>query len=671
MKRLSALLILMTLIGVCGFAGGKQEATEAAAQTATKDGKELGEVINAQYGYVNPRTGESGTVTIDRFKASPQWKSEVEAGALPPVDERLPDQPLVIEPIESIGKYGGIMYTLRTPNYLNTLSQRLQLEHLVTWTTPSFEHMNPNVARDWVVSDDARTFTFYLREGMKWSDGTPFSADAIMWWYENILLNDELYPGKPAFMKSGDEVGAVRKVDDYTVQFIFPQPNPMFIDNAARIRPMPYAPAHYLEQFHADHTSEAKLGEAMAEDEYDTWTDLFFSKWNFYGNPDIPSISGWVAINGQEEQVLKIRRNPYYWKVDTEGNQLPYIDGMDHEIISNNEAWLLKAMAGELTYAQSGFIGGPKNLPILLQNREKGDYRIVYGFWPPNNLCTTYFNFTNPDEVKREIINNRDFRLAMMKAINWEDVNEIIYEGEADVSWPKSVAPYDPDDPVFTKYIEYDPSEANSLLDGMGLASRDREGFRLAPNGEKLTLVVLARDGWPDEAGEVAELYRGYWAEVGIRAVVKVQSNQLIGQMLEAGDYDLNVSVMTPGGRPMNIFTRGALLPSSNYWGVSRDWAAWIVSDGEEGVEPPSYVKRLGELYDMGMVEPDDERRKEYIMEAFDITIDNLLVIPGFSQPQSFTYAVVKNNLRNVNVPGEPMSLEHHTTPSQIYYFDD
>ena len=670
----AVLVVALAMLFSCGqkeshTPTGEQDAAGAEVSTAVST-NELGKVVNKSYEFVDPRTGDTGMVEIERFQASPMWKEMVEGGKLPPIDERLPEEPLVIKPIESIGKYGGWMVNLRTAQR-RAWSRALQYEWLVSWTYPYFERLNPNVAKGWEVSPDARKVTFFLRKGMKWSDGTPFTADAITWWFDHIILNDELYPIKPGRFLTRGNLPTVRRLSETTVEFAFTDPYPMFVENMARCRPMSYAPGHYLEQFHPDFAGKEDIEKMMVEGGFDIWADFFRSKWDFHGNPDIPTISGWKAINYQQEVIFKVERNPYYWKVDTEGKQLPYADGMEYALVQNAETWLLKVMAGELTWAFGSSIGGLANLPLVLQNQERGNYRVVNPYWPPNNHCTTYFNFVNSDPAKRKIINDRKFRLALLKAIDWEEVNEIIYDGGAVPTWPRSVAPYDPDSPLFQTHIGRDISEANRLLDEMGLTDKDSDGFRLGPDGKELIFVTVTMTNSPPEAAEVAELYRGYWGEVGVRTVVKSQSPQFVTEMIIAGEYDLHLRWGAPGGRPMNVFTRGQLLPIHRGWLICPPWGRWTSSGGEEGEEPPEYIKRLYAIYEEGMVELSDAKRNDLVMEAFKIYVDHLLMLPGFEAKRA-TYTVVTKSLRNFSVSDEPYgTTEFAIVPSQTFYFDD
>ncbi|TVR54463.1 MAG: ABC transporter substrate-binding protein [Spirochaetaceae bacterium] len=670
-------LFTLWLIPAFAFAGGAKETPAAAAAAPAAADVELGSVINQSFELIVPNDlSERGrSVVIERFKAAPSLREKVESGELPPVDDRLPVEPLVLEPVESIGRYGGSLRSLRLPIYLHTLSERLMLEHLVTWSMPYLEELNPNVAKAWDVSPDARVTTFFLREGMKWSDGTPFTADALVWWFEHIIKNDDLTPSKPAFLMTRGNLPTVTKIDDTTVRFEFTHPNPMFIENAARIRPMPYAPAHYLERFHPDFVSQAEISRLVREGDYDTWMEMFNYKRNFYLNPEIPSISAWIPLNDGYEEVARFGRNPYYWKVDSEGNQLPYIDGKEHPFVQDSEAWFLQALAGELSYASAGFIGGRPNLPLILENLERSDIRVSFGVWPPNNLGAVMFNFNNADPVKREVINDIRFRRALIKAIDYDEVNNVIYEGEAIPSWPASSDHLGQDHELYSRYIGRDVAEANRLLDQVGMTARDSDGYRRAPDGSQFTLIGLTSTQWPTETPEVLDLYRGYFSNIGIRMVVRVQAGQLVNQMVAAGEYDILMNSSAPGGRPLNIFDRGSLMPASRTWPISHPWAVWLLTNGAEGEEPPAHIKRLREIQEDGMVEPSAEQRDRWIEEALEIWVENHLVIPGYNSPRELAFFVFQNRLRNFAVQGRDGVLthgsgEHHTTPSQLWYFD-
>jgi len=608
--------------------------------------------------------------TQKRYNEAPELAVLVKQGKLPPVEQRLPKEPLVVTPLEETGKYGGICITGRPANYLTTVTVRLVHEFLLTYSSPYLDKILPNVAKTWKVTGGGKVFTFFLREGMKWSDGHPFTADDIVFWYEDIIKNDELTPSKPAAMMVGGKLGKVRKISTYVVEFSFDVPNGIFIEEMCRWRPEPYAPAHYLKQFHPKYTPMEKIQQAMEKEGFDRWADLFLDKRMNITNPECPTISAWVAVNEPQEQIHIFKRNPYYWKVDTAGNQLPYIDRIESPMFTDQQAILLKVLAGEIDYMSAAWIGAMESYPTVVQNQDKGNYHLVSSPWPPNNLGSIYFNFTHKDPVLRKLFNDKRFRIALSVALDREEINKMLFKGQATPSQPSPPPgpPYYGDSSLFKKYTQYNPKYANQLLDEIGLTKRDKDGFRMRPDGKELTLVNSVILGWPVEAVEMAELYRKYWQDIGLRVVSRPVSAEVLPAQIQAGEYDLMTNTKTPGGRPLNIFTRGDLLPSYNYWMVAPKWSLWLNSGGKEGEEPPPEVKRLREIYMQGISEPSEKKRTTLIMEAFRINIDNMLAIGVVNEPQKGNYFVVRNRLRNFNRPNEPAAGELYPTPPAQWF---
>ena len=211
--------------------------------------------------------GQSGTFTLDvkiegqppttdctEYSESPDLAEKVESGELPSVCDRMPSEPAVIPALDDTGEYGGILrrFYLGPADSCNFF--RLSRASLVRFSQDGFSLL-PSVARDWEMSDDGKEWTFYLREGMKWSDGDDFNADDFVWQYENVLLNEELTPDPPFFLRIGDEIGRIERVDDTTVKFVFPQPNFLFLEIAAQVdeacygwnswKNVPWSPGHY------------------------------------------------------------------------------------------------------------------------------------------------------------------------------------------------------------------------------------------------------------------------------------------------------------------------------------------------------------------------------------------------------------------------------------------
>lgn len=664
----SLLVVLIMLFNACGApiapAGETQpDANAEEAAPATAGETTTGPILMDKPANVQERpvamkvfNSPADAGGIDEYHEAPELTAMVEAGDLPPVEERLPVNPLVVQPDETIGKYGGTLNMTIFGDYSQSVEVGYWTYELLTTPSPTGEII-PSVAESWEWNDDYTQLTLHIRDGIKWSDGVPYTADDIMFWWEDIALNTELNPTPHSLLTRNGEVAELAKIDDLTVQFTFAAPYAIFTTYLGSWGFPGLGPTnsakHYLTQFHPTYTEMADIEAAMEEGGFDTWVDLFKDKSDRSydgGNPDLPTLAAWILNEVPPQQVQTYRRNPYYWKVDTAGNQLPYIGDIRTTRTADAEATLLKTIAGELDWVGIGWVGGPANLGILTDNMEKGDYRFTSGNWMPNAYGNIMFNYTSGDETKRELYNNKDFRHALSVAINREEIVKLVYKGGV---FPSQIAPardepYHGESELFQSWAQYDPDLANQMLDEIGLTERDADGFRKAPNGDDLLLVISANTSWPVETPELMELVRGYWAEVGINATVTPEEGTLWTTRHNNGEHDVSARGGHFGGGPVhptlnpNTFALGG-------WQWSPEWAKWLDTDGAEGVEPPDDVKRIRELRDQIMGEPDEAKRTEMIMEVFQIHMDNLwsigLVVdnPRFGQMQ-----VVKNRVRNV-----------------------
>ena len=481
MRRVMPLAVVLIAIGAVAFAAGTTEGEET--ETAQPTGGSTSVAVNRQFEALNTHTGELTGVTIGQWNEAPQLAEMVEAGELPPVDERLPVEPMVVVPLESVGEYGGTIVEARFS--LNdsggTRPPYVHYEFLVSYNTPEQDVIVPNVARSWDVANGGRTYTFHLREGMKWSDGNPFTADDVLFWYEDIWQNEELYPTRPQMqiMSAGGEVADVYKLDDYTIVFDFPvPPGDSFLTGMARMRPVPYQPKHYMQQFHPAYTSREEIEAMMEEEQFESWPAFFWSKAKWGGqNPDAPTIAAWVYDNRATDQVLRWSRNPYYWKTDTEGNQLPYVDNWELPAIDSPEARLLATLAGDMSITQLYYAGGIKEYATLKQNESRGGYRVIDRHDPAQigggSTGTIYFNFIHEDPVLRRLHNDKRFRRAISLGIDRDDINELVYLGLATTDRQfnlKDDAPIPGDAPIFTRYMSRDVERANELLVKLGLS---------------------------------------------------------------------------------------------------------------------------------------------------------------------------------------------------------
>lgn len=608
------------------------------------------------------------------FQEAPMLAEQVANGSLPALEERLPEEPMVIETLDSIGTYGG---TLRRAilggGDQHNIVRVIANENLVRWSA-DWSEVKPNIAESYTVSDDATTFTFKLREGMKWSDGEPFTVDDILFWYE-VFMDERLTPSKhPNFVGPSGPV-AVTKIDDLTVEFKFGEPNGLFIQNLA------YGfgyfvvnyPRHYLEQFHIDHNPDVQAlvdAEPAATD----WVQLFNLKAApmdtpiFWQNVDRPTLHPWHLTNayGSSQRVIA-ERNPYYWKVDAEGNQLPYIDQVTWDQVEDPEAILLKAFNGEIDY-MTRHIGRPANLSVLTDNKERGQYDFHRVGDITASQAALIFNFNNADPVKQEIVQNLDFRRAVSHAVDRQEILDLVYLGVGRAV-PTSPHPISPlfEEEWAEEHAAFDPDLANELLDGMGLDQRDGEGFRLGPDGNRLTFVFLVADVFGFQYPDVMELVAEYARDVGLDFQIRATDRSRLTEIVNAGGHDAYI-MNCPGGLNDAYTNPDCWLPRGQVIMWAPEWAKWGV-DATTGEEPPENIKALFASYNGVLTSADPAEQEAALRELIDQGVEQLFTI-GLYQSDG-AYGIARNNLRNFP---DPMPIAGQLwTPAPYtaqYYFE-
>lgn len=569
------------------------------------------------------------------YGEAPMLSALVEKGELPPVEERLPKNPLVIEPYEEIGQYGGVLRRSYTGPSDTPNTDRFLRDGFVRWTSDGSKTY-PNLLADWDLSTDGRIFTFELREGVKWSDGVPFTTDDVMFWYEDIILNEELTPVVPSYLRPGDEIAVFRKVSDTVFEVEFAVANPMFVEERL-VEFDIHAPKHYLKQFHPKYADPATLAEEIKKAGADTWYNLFMARSEFYwvNNPDHPTLYAWRVRVPSPADMVVFERNPYYWKVDSKNNQLPYIDEVRFALVSDSEILNLKAVAGEIDMQARGF--DFTNFPLFRTNEERGEYRTF--LWPQGDgtTSTIYLNQSVADDELRAVFQDIRFRAALSHAIDREEINEAIYYGQGT---PRQASPI-PQSAYYSArwesaYTEFDVDKANALLDEIGL-KRGSDGIRLLPSGRPLSIIVDFRVG----AGEWLEIVREQWHEIGVDLVLRPRDRALFDQRIEAGEHQALGHTMNRMVVPFNDPRRLIQCP---YW--QGRYAEYYESGGATGWKPEGDIAKLHAVWDEMQAEVDATRRHELGMAITEIHADNIWMIGIVGLvPQP---VIVKNDVRNV-----------------------
>ena len=536
------------------------------------------------------------------YGESPLLAERVAAGDLPPVEERLPIQPFVVTNRmltvsydTEIGQYGG---TMRLPQEGPGGDPHMYIGSVepLVWAPGAFNYdmgIYGNVLLDWEANEDYSSYTLHMREGLKWSDGTPVTTADVDFTWNDVILNEEITLVPSNYLRTGSDPAAalatVEILDDYTFTVTFDEQYGSFPAQLAIAQWRGYQdflkPGHYLKQFHADYADAEELAAKMTEEsvEEGQWYTLFNAKqmpgnlWRAINEEGFghPVLTAWQMVDFGGG-AWNFERNPYYFKVDEAGNQLPYIDKVQMLLMQDRETTVLKVLQGEVDYL--GERSSLKNLPLLKQAETDG---VLNVFIPRMHRLPINFtlNLTFDDPVYRQVTNDVRFRQAMTLAINKEEIIQTFYLGE----FAKL--------PTDSNHAEFDIDKANQLLDEIGMDARGEDGFRLGPDGEPFEILFEPAPASQDHI-PMTELIAEYWKAVGINTTVKAGEGSLIHQKMLANEVQ---------GRA--VWIHEDIWPSAGWddylphrsWGV--EWARYVTSQGEQGEEPPAEVLELYDLH--------------------------------------------------------------------------
>jgi peptide/nickel transport system substrate-binding protein len=608
---------------------------------------------------------------------APMLAELVKAGKLPPVEQRIPDEPMVVKPLAEIGTYGGTWRRAFTGPGDNENGNRINSsDKMIFWNFNGTKLM-PSVAQRWETGDGGRTLTLFFRKGHKWSDGAPFGADDVIFWYEDLYGNKELVPTGTAELSINGKPGKIEKVDDLTVRFVFPDPYPGFIDiltgasfvgtsqsNGAGTQLRgPIAPKHYLSKFLPKYVGQEKVDQIAKDAGFDSWKTYFISfAADWRRNPELPIIGPWKVVTPINTPNWTMERNPYYYAVDTEGNQLPYIDKIQMTLAENLEVLNLRAIAGEYDWQERHT--GLDKLPVFLENQEKGNYTVRLD--PAANGADATWQTNQTYEADPEIgdlLRNRDFRHALSLGIDRDQLNETFWLG---IGTPGSPAPaedslYSPGPEWRKKWAVLDVEQANALLDGLGLTQKDSEGFRLRKDGKgRLRVEVVATAGQFISFTRIGEMIAQHLKRIGIQIDVLEQERTLMERRRDGNELQ-TVLWANDGSEMIYSFPPHALPMRPDVF-MGPLYGRWYASGGSQGKKPedPQMLKAL-ETYRAAFGLPDAERVNA-AKEIWKILVEETYSIGtvGLS-PAVMGVRIVKNNLGNV--PSRQMNAMHCRTP--------
>ena len=598
-----------------------------------------------------------------QIKEAPQLAEMVKAGKLPPVAERVGQDPLVIKPLNEIGKYGGTWRGGFTgpADFWNGYRCCSGPDHLLFWDYTG-DKVTPNIAKGYEMQDGGRILVLHLRRGMKWSDGKPFTADDFVFWFEDIYRNKDLVPTPSAAMAINGKQGVVEKVDANTVKFKFPEPYYMFPDMLAGSTDVggqawrgalglgAYAPAHYLKQFHPKYAGQAEVDKKVKDAKFDSWVRMFMWKNDWSLNPELPVVSPWKTVTPINTPTWTLERNPYSVFVDTAGNQLPYIDRVVLTLAENLEVINLRAIAGEYDF-QARHLDLAK-VPVFIENQQKGGYKLYLDPGDYGGDMIIKFNLSyEADPEIAKWMNTTDFRRALALGIDRDQINETFWLG---TGTPGSVVPadsnkYNPGPQYRKLWATLDVKKANEMLDKVGLAKKDGEGYRLRTDGKgRLRIEIMTLGGQFLQFTQIAEMIREQWKKIGIDLTVQEVERSLAlkrtaanEQQLGAWNNDGSEHLFT---FPLHVFPFEIATVASS----GPLYAKWFQSAGTQGKEPPARMKELMEKFKRAYGVPEKERI-ELGKEVWKIAADEVYIIGVIGMgPASMGVRVVKTNMGNI-----------------------
>jgi peptide/nickel transport system substrate-binding protein len=623
-------------------------------------------------------TGIAQAQTPTQLKESPLLTARVTAKEIPSVAERVGAEPAVIKPNDRVGKYGGIMRTaLRGGGDHNAILRVVGNQGLVRWNL-RMTAVEPGVAKSWTTSNGGAVYTFSLRKGMKWSDGKPFTADDVVFSMNDLVLNKEFYPSVPGRYAVKDVPVKVEKVDELSVRFTFAAPYPLFLQSLAAPlgqHPTLFQRAH-CSQFHPKYGVADAIASQIKAGNHKDWAALMRQRCGDIEVParwaalDRPTLDPWVITEPYRGGATRVamKRNPYFWQVDTAGNQLPYVDEVQFAVISDVETIMLKTIGGEFDLMLR-HITNVNNKPVLAENKSKARIELVELEGTNATDVALYFNLTNKNPQLRELFRNKDFRIAVSHAIDRKEIAESAYLGAGEAY---QVGPH-PSHPLHNKqlsyqYLTHNPKLANDLMDKIGLRAKDAQGNRQFSDGKKVFFTVDFPVNNP-HIGDILNLVKRDLKVVGIDMSINAVERSLFYDRAAKNDHDVGATI-APGGLDPTEETRAIVADHPIDSRQSLEWQKWFESNGKLGQEPtPSMKKRFEWLEQWrGAASPaiGETLFKQILQEAAN-EFEIVGIVRTFGSP-----GIRRNNLRNV--PPTMVNAWTSATPAQTlpqqYFFD-
>jgi ABC-type dipeptide/oligopeptide/nickel transport system permease component/ABC-type transport system substrate-binding protein len=630
---------------------------------------------------VNYAEGEGGA-WYPKAEA-PILRELVEEGKLPPVAERVGPEPCVLAGVDGIGRYGGTWFRAALSlNDVGIVRSRLAYPALVRWS-PTGYPIVPHVARSYEVSADSRQFTFELRRGMRWSDGHPFTADDILYWWEREMQCTKITGAPPEIMRVQGKTGRVERLGPHTVRFSFPHPKGVFLAQMATYDGVPIcdSPKHYLERFHPLTGDKALCEDMMERLGIADRRGLYYDRRQWH-NPEHPRLWPWVYRMYKANPPQTFVRNPYYFAVDPKGNQLPYVD----RLLFNQRAREMVAMTaggGQVSMQARHILYD--DYSYVMDQRKSGGYEVYHWYAGDRSAFAIQPNLNrriDPEEPatanKHALLNEARFRRALSVAIDRQAIIDAEYGGQLEpATCSPGPASYFHNPRLYKEGVEHDPDKANRLLDQIGLTQRDYEGYRTFRDGTRMTFFLDVSNFTGE--GPSQFVIRD-WGRVGVRAILRARNRTLFRVEQYALEHDFDA--WGGNGEFMPLIQPRYFVPVNESF-FALGYAAWYRRGGLYGnplartsprcIEPPPDhpVRRAMVLYDRATQKSGRAAQKAVFDEVLEIAADNLWTLNICTPPP--VLMLVKNGFRNV--PRTAVYSWDFQSPGnagfETYFFED
>ncbi|MBT3558949.1 MAG: ABC transporter substrate-binding protein [Rhodospirillales bacterium] len=582
------------------------------------------------------------------IKETPSLADEVAAGTLPPLEDRLPFEPYVAD-MEAMGQHGGQLRLL--------MGRAKDIRLLVVYGYARLAgyaqdlSIQPDILRHIEVRE-GREFTLHLRPGHKWSDGSPFTTEDFRFYWDDIANNEEVSPsGLPSILRIGGRGPQFDVIDDVTVRYTWDRPNPYFLPALARASPFYlYRPAHYMKKFHASYQDPEELARMVEDKGQRNWVSLMTKNGRQYrnNNPALPTLQPWVLVTKPPAERFIFKRNPYYHRIDSEGRQLPYIDEVAITIAS---AKLISAKTGsgesDLQARSLSF----SDYTFLKQGEKINDFTVNLWHTAKGAHMALFPNMNTTDPEWQPLFRNVEFRRALSMATDRHEINQVIYFGLAREGNNSPL----PQSPLYNaefakRWSDFNLTEANRILDDLGLTERDSRNVRLLPDGRPMEIIVETA-GEDTEQADVLELVHDSWLKAGIKIYTKPLQREVLRNRIFAGTTLISVWFGLENGIPTPDTSPEELAPTNQEHFQWPKWGQFYQTNGKAGEAIDMDVpRRLASLNESWVIAEDSDTRRDIWNEMLDLYTDNVFSIglaSGVRQP-----VAINNRLHNVPTEG-------------------